>query len=436
MLVHLFITMKKSIYISVEENNIKLRNRGISMYARLDTRRINTIGKYPIRIRVILKGIVRDYGTKQYASEEEFKRIAGKRPKGTDEDMKLIIIELLKRAFNIVQEIDPFSFEIFNEMYFDKRNNNISNVYNWYTDKIKQLKENGQLGTALTYENSRDSISKFKTQARYIDNDSLLFSDIDVQFLKNYEKWIYAKEMSPTTVGIYLRNLRHLFNLARNHSSNFVKHYPFDEYQIPSPKNIKKALTGAEMKLIYEYKASEGTPEKFYMDIWLFSYFGNGISIKDICRLKYKNIIGDKIEFRRAKTARTKKNIMPICIVIKEDLKRIINEHGTKSKNKNDHIFNFLHEGMTDEQEMATVKKLTKQVNIYIKRIAKELEIDKNVSSYTARHTFATILKNAGVTPSFIGESLGHSSLSTTESYLGSFEDEQRKKILEKLKDW
>jgi integrase len=248
---------------------------------------------------------------------------------------------------------------------------------------------------------------------------------------------------NPTTVGIYLRPLRHIFNLAMDHPSDFLQDYPFkrkshetNKYKIPAPRNIKKALTKVEVKSIYEYKALEGSPEAFYKDIWLFSYFANGINMKDICKLKYKNIKGVSIEFRRAKTERSNKNTKPITIVLTEDLIKIIDEYGTKPNAKENYIFTFLKPTMNLEDEMAAIKQATKQTNKYIKKVAKNLKINAEVSTYTARHTFATILKNAGVAPSFIGECMGHASQKTIESYLGSFESDQRKDNINKLKDW
>lgn len=418
--------MKKSINISIEGNDIKLSENGITMFARLDTRRQNKIGEYPIRIRIINNRVTRDYGTKQNATKQEYKKITGERPKGTIADKKIIIIALLNRAFGIVQDLNPFNFSEFNEVYLNKQSNDKHNIYNWYDDKIKELRGNGQISTALTYEYSKMSLQDFtKTEI-------LRFDKITPQFLKKYERQM----SNPTTVGIYLRPLRHIFNRAIDHPSNFIQEYPFKKYKIPSPRNIKKALTKVEVKSIYEYEAPTGSPEAYYKDIWLFSYFANGINMKDICKLKYSNIKGNTIEFRRAKTMNTNKNTKPIVIVLTDDLNRIIKEYGTMPKAKENYIFNFLKKGLNEEQEMAVIKQATKQTNKYIKRVAASLEIEAEVSTYTARHSFATILKNAGVSPSFIGESMGHTSTRTTEGYFASFETDQRKENIDKLKDW
>jgi integrase len=75
-------------------------------------------------------------------------------------------------------------------------------------------------------------------------------------------------------------------------------------------------------------------------------------------------------------------------------------------------------------------------VNKYIKRIAKNVGIKENISTYSARHSFATVLKRSGINLSFISEALGHSNMKTTESYLDSFEDDTRKANAMKLLDF
>ena len=369
--------------IRLQEADIKLSNKGISMYALLDQRRPNKKETFPIRIRIMLNSLYRDYGTKQYASIDQFIKITNGNPKGTAADIKIEVLALLERAYKIIRKIDPFSFAKFNEVYLNKQNNDKHNIYNWYDDKINELKENGQIGTALTYEYSKKSLRNFtKTEI-------LTFDKITPKFLEKYE----GQMSNPTTVGIYLRPLRHIFNLALEHHSNFLNDYPFrrknyetNKYKIPTPRNIKKALTKDEIKNIYEYKAKVDSPEAYYRDIWLFSYFANGINMKDICKLRYNNIKGASIEFRRAKTERSNKNTKPIIIVLTEDLIRIINEYGTKPVIKENYIFTFLKPEMSKVEEMAAIKQATKQTNKYIRKVAEKLKIKAVVSTYTARH--------------------------------------------------
>ncbi len=95
--------------------------------------------------------------------------------------------------------------------------------------------------------------------------------------MERYEKWMIGKQKSKTTIGIYLRPLRHMYRKAIQNKNANPENYPFSvdkadmKYKIPSPRNIKKSLTKAEIKLIYEYSPKEGSTEHFYRDLWMFS---------------------------------------------------------------------------------------------------------------------------------------------------------------------
>ena len=191
-----------------------------------------------------------------------------------------------------------------------------------------------------------------------------------------------------------------------------------------------------DIKKIFEYKPQENSPEHFHRDMWIFSYLCNGINVKDLCLLKYKDINREQIQFRRAKTINTNKSAKPIDAVITEEVKQIISIWGTKPIDPNRYVFPFLENGLTAIQIQGKVKQATKQINKYIKRVAKNIGIDANISTYTARHSFATVLKRSGAPVSFISESLGHTDIKTTQSYLASFENEAKREMTKKLTDW
>jgi site-specific recombinase XerD len=90
---------------------------------------------------------------------------------------------------------------------------------------------------------------------------------------------------------------------------------------------------------------------------------------------------------------------------------------------------------MTEERKFMAVRELTKRVNRYIKQIAAKVGITENVSSYVARHSWATIAKNSGTSTEFISESLGHSSVIVTQLYLKSFEKSTREEHSKKMED-
>ena len=123
----------------------------------------------------------------------------------------------------------------------------------------------------------------------------------------------------------------------------------------------------------------------------------------------------------------------PIRIALKEDSKRIIEKWGQRKFSPDTYIFPYLKFGMTPEKQRNAILLLIHLINEYMKQIAVELEIYKPITTYYARHSFATILKNSGVSTEFISEALGHSSLATTKNYLAGFEQDAIRKTTDVL---
>jgi site-specific recombinase XerD len=106
---------------------------------------------------------------------------------------------------------------------------------------------------------------------------------------------------------------------------------------------------------------------------------------------------------------------------------------GKKPVHPDGYIFDILPGNITPERELALVRQAIKTINKYIDRTAREAGITQPVTTYTARHSFATVLKRSGAPVEFISESLGHSDLKTTENYLAAFEGSVKKEYAVKL---
>lgn len=166
--------------------------------------------------------------------------------------------------------------------------------------------------------------------------------------------------------------------------------------------------------------------KEVYRDIWFFMYLCNSINTADLVRLKYKNTVDGEICFVRQKTERTTKTIKEIRAVVTPEMETIIERWGNERQPNN-----FIFPCITGDEDALTQKKktkdFTKRINKRMKMIGEALGID-GISTYTARHSFATVLKRSGANIAYISESLGHNDLKTTESYLASFEKEERQK--------
>lgn len=346
--------------------------------------------------------------------------LTAKRRTEEQKDIYLKLNSYLLKAEGVIKKLDVFTFDKFSEMYQESRD--VINSVSFALDKyINDLEREGRVSTASSYRCTKNSLEEFKK--------GLKFADITPSLLKKYEYWMLDNGNSITTVGIYLRSLRTIFNRQNIDSSL----YPFGrgKYEIPSGKNVKKALTIEEIARIYNYEAAGS--EAIARDYWMFLYLCNGMNVKDFCNLKWESISENILTYQREKTKRTRKEAKKITVSLKPETWEIINKWGRRSVVPGSYIFPHYEKGMTAIRQHEIAQQLVKTINKYIKRIAWNVGINKDVTTYFARHSFATILKRSGTDISMISDLLGHSDVSVTENYLSSFENEQIKKQTEVL---
>ena len=393
----------------------------------LDTRRVKNNLAYPVKLRITFERKQRYYSTPYDLTEKEFERVMfSKRLSEDEKTLKKRITAFENKAIDTIAALPLFTWQIFEKHYLTNRGAKDS-IQHAFTEYANELRETARIGTAVSYECAQNSINKFTAGAKY--------ADITPDFLRKYEKWMLAEGNSITTVGIYLRSLRTLFNNAIAEGMLTKEYYPFGKkkYEIPTGNNIKKALTLKDIAAIYNHKPEVGSMADMAKNYWLFMYLCNGINVKDMCLLKYENIKGEVLEFERAKTARTKRKVEPIRVVITDEVKAIINKWGNKNKEDKSFIFPVLQKGLTPERERQLIQQLTQLINTHMKNIAEILKIENDVTTYSARHSFATVLQRSGVSTEFISEALGHTNVKTTQNYLAGFEDESKKETVKAL---
>ena len=144
-----------------------------------------------------------------------------------------------------------------------------------------------------------------------------------------------------------------------------------------------------------------------------------------------KGIIVPFVSFIRQKTEHTLRKQKDIRVIVTDPMQRIIDTWGNPKRPDN-FIFPILKGKETALEQKTKTKSLTRAINKRMKSIAENLGID-HISTYTARHSFATVLMRSGASIAYISEALGHQDLKTTENYLASFEREKREKAAELL---
>lgn len=397
----------------------------------LDTRRKLSDDTYPVKLRVTYQRKRLYYNIGYSLTEDDFTKVMGDKPRGTYKDTRVELSAKEQKAIDLIGTLSSFTFDTFKKKYFDDVD--YSDLFTALKQRISDLGAK-RPGTASSFQ------STLKSWQDFYKKSSLPFSQVTVKLLYEYESHMKAGEKSLTTVGIYMRNIRRMFNLAIKSGNVRADVYPFgkkeDElYEIPEGSNFKRALPKSDIKKLFQYESLQGSPEQFYHDLWIFSYLCNGMNLADIARLKYKNTEGGVIVFIRKKTEQKRKP-RPIMVEKNKDIENIIERWGNIPASSDSYVFDILKRGISPADELARVKQITKQVNKYIGRIAEAVGIEGTITSYAARHSFASVLKQSGESTVFIQEALGHKDLKTTENYLISFDGEQRRKAQKKLTEW
>lgn len=404
-----------------------------------DSRRPKADGKCPVRLRVYFQGKTRYFPIDLDLTEKEFEGATVPNPKKAYSDYHELMEGVKEKAKEARDSLTIFSFDAFEKKLYDMAPPKVD-VPSYYNSYIKELEEEGRVGTASSYTLSLKSLRGYQAyKAMGRKPGELGFLAIDEVWLKGYEKWMVERGKSKTTVGIYLRPLRAIFNLAISDGLITQEYYPFGKrkYQIPAGRNVKKALSREELKKLYQCKVEKGTIHDKARDFWFLSFLCNGMNMKDILLLRYRDINGDKIVFVREKTKNTTKaDQKPIVVMVNESIKQIIKKWGRKASAPSTFIFPVLNDQMDEKEKLQKTQNFTRFVNQHMKTIAKEAGIRTDVTTYWARHTFTTTIMRNGASIEMASGLLGHQNVATTKSYWAGFEDDAVRKVTNNLLDF
>ena len=161
-------------------------------------------------------------------------------------------------------------------------------------------------------------------------------------------------------------------------------------------------------------------------DVFVFSYFCGGINFTDIAQLTTLNIVEGRLHYVRQKTGKQVK------IGIPYEAMAIIKKYESESQG---YLFPILDKKIhkTPMQKQNRIHKILAKVNKNLKMLSEQLGVNGNITTYVARHSFASVLKKSGVNIALISEALGHSDLGTTQIYLDSFDNEQMDEAMRNL---
>ena len=404
-----------------------------------DSRRTKKDGKSPIKLRVYFQGKSMLYPVDLDLTEKEFKGATANNPRKAFLEYHEILEGVKEKAKAARDSLTIFTFEAFERKLYDTAppKEDVAGYYNSY---IEELEKDGRVGTASSYSLSLRSLLGYHAyRAGRRKPGELSFLAIDKDWLKGFERWMVGEGKSLTTVGIYLRPLRAMFNQAIADGLITQEYYPFGKrkYQIPAGRNVKKALSKGELKKLYEQPVEEGSVQDKAKDFWFLSFLCNGMNMKDILLLRYRDISDDKIAFVREKTKNTtRSNQKSVVVMMNDDIKAIIEKWGQTKTSKSTFVFPVLDDEMDAKEIQKSTQNFTRFVNQHMKTVAREAGITEEITTYWARHTFTTTIMRKGASIEMASGLLGHQSVATTKSYWAGFEDDAVKKVIGDLLDF
>jgi len=291
--------------------------------------------------------------------------------------------------------------------------------------QLRRLEERGQF-------HQRDVVNSRMEKFRiFVKSEKLHFNEITFDLLKRFEVYLKNERgLAHRTTVNYMIAIRTIYNIAIGEKWAERNHYPFGRggYTIKFLESEKIGLTVEEVKLLEN--ADGLTPSQQHaLNIWLISFYFAGIRIGDVMQLKWSDFIDNRLRYRMGKNQKL------VSLKIPEKAKPILDIY--KQKAQDDFVFEELR--MVDPKDAKTVrtriKTVTRTCNRHLKKIAAQLEINKNMSMHIARHSFGNI-SGSKIPIQMLQKLYRHSSVTTTIIYQSNFMQDDVDDALDRVVDF
>lgn len=287
-----------------------------------------------------------------------------------------------------------------------------------FKTEIERLESLGKINSATKHKYALQVLDDYKPT-------TMALEAIDLDYLKGLELYLRQRGNKDNSIATRFAIFKAIYSKAVKEGKVAVKQNPFTLFQVGSlwVKTRKRAIDKDDIQRLIDLEIAEGHTTEYRRlakDLFLFSYFTAGMNFGDIARLRYKDIVKGRVNYSRHKTQKLLSfQLVPMAL-------QILEKYGTAGHGE-DYIFPILnrHEHTTPQQIFNRLHKVLRKVNRELKVLGEMIGLEMPLTTYVARHTYATVLKRSGVSVALISESLGHSDLSTTQIYLDSFENSQ-----------
>lgn len=290
-----------------------------------------------------------------------------------------------------------------------------ASFFNFMHGVIAQLKQLGKVRTSETYTATLKSFITFREE------QDVPLDGITSDLMLLYEAHLKTRGVRMNTISFYMRNLRAVYNRAVEKGLT-EQNNPFRHVYTGVDKTVKRAIPIKAIKALKDLDLSMKSSLDFARDMFMFSFYTRGMSFVDMAYLKKFDLKNGILTYRRRKTGQE------LSIKWEKCMSEIISKY---PDNKTDFLLPIIKEVGNERKQYDNALHL---VNYRLKDLSKKLKLQRPLTMYVARHSWASIAKAKNVPLSVISEGMGHDSETTTQIYLASLEtsvvDKANKMIL------
>ena len=359
----------------------------------LDKRRQKKDGTYPIKLNVFHNKQIM-IATQLSASEKEWNgneysvRAQNYKPRN------IVARGIINKAETVIftleqqEKLKSTTDKALKKLIEDAISSKVENqkTFLYYLDEFVSKKTNQ--GTKSIYTTTRNKIEEYDSHCT--------FESMDKSWLENFEAWM-AKTMKVNAYAIHLRNIRSVFNYAID--EEYTTLYPFRRFSIKKEETRKRSLTAEQLRLLRDYPCEEYQIR--YRDMFMLMFYLIGVNAADLFNAKHSALVNGRFEYKRAKTGKL------YSIKVEPEAQAIIEKYKGK-----DYLLNIM-------DEYGNYKDFLHRMGIGLKQIGEterkglggkksKNPLFPDLSSYWARHTWATVAAELDVPKEVIAHALWH----------------------------
>ena len=294
-------------------------------------------------------------------------------------------------------------------------------VFAFFRQQIAKKEQMQCFGTKNNYANAARRFMEFRR------DEDLAFTQMTTDMMERYQAWLWNRGVGQNTVAFYLRTLRTLYNKAVE-AGQAPPDDIFARLQTANVRTAKRAVSVKDIRNIERLDLPKGSSLDKARDLFLLSFYLRGMAFVDMAFLKKTDLKCGSVSYNRRKTHQN------LNIEWIKPMQTIIDKYAEQTKDSL-----YLLPILTGKESSlyTAYRKVEHNTNYNLKKIGERIGLKIPLTTYVARHTWASIALHMNIPIATISEGMGHNSYKTTQIYLQSLDvatiNEANNKIIRKI---